>query len=175
MTEQDTAPSHPSAADINRWIAVREIDSESELHLSGDWATMCGIDDPDYLVADLLGFHQDGLSVATEGPGPGHRMPCPRHTASLPPLRSRTSDLVAVANGRLVGGVLSGARRATADVDTGEGQRHLDDANHSDCWTEDVHIQPDRHRAEIGRDLLGLLAGPWVTGRTRRSQGSPGG
>ncbi|WP_040713685.1 MULTISPECIES: GNAT family N-acetyltransferase [Nocardia] len=102
---------HSATLDTDRGeprIAVREIDSEAELHQFVRWAAMSGVGDPDFLVEQLLGFHQDGLL------GSGHtsaRATLRRtlDTHGVPAAAAtRTSASVAVVDGEIAGGVISG-------------------------------------------------------------------
>lgn len=89
-------------------IAVRDIDSEAELHQFVRWAAMSGVGDPDFLVEHLLGFHQDGLlgsdlittRATVRRTLDTHGVPAAAAT--------RTSASVAVVDGQLAGGILSG-------------------------------------------------------------------
>ncbi|MGN2636505.1 GNAT family N-acetyltransferase [Nocardia takedensis] len=91
-----------------RRIAVRDIDSEAELHQCLRWAAASGVGDPDFLVEQLLGFHRDGLlgsdlvtSRATlRRTLDGHGVPAAAAT--------RTTVTVALVDGQLAGGIISG-------------------------------------------------------------------
>ncbi|WP_040714194.1 GNAT family N-acetyltransferase [Nocardia takedensis] len=101
-------PTHARSATVPRRVAVRAIDSEAEIHQLTRWAAMSGIGDPDHLVEDLLEHHVDGLLGLDPAISPAvvsrtldtHGVPAAAAT--------RTTALVAVADGRIVGGILSG-------------------------------------------------------------------
>ncbi|MET7772070.1 GNAT family N-acetyltransferase [Nocardia sp. NPDC005366] len=92
----------------DRRITVREIDSETELNQFVRWAAISGVGDPDFLVEYLLGYHQDGLL------GSGHtnaRATLRRtlDTHGVPAAAAtRTTVSVAVVDGRIAGGVITG-------------------------------------------------------------------
>lgn len=95
---------HTTSSAPSRRIAVREIDSEAELHQFVDWAAMCGYGDPNLLVAQLTGFHRAGLlgsdRTSVHDTLDTHGVPAAAAT--------RTTALVAIADGRVVGGILTG-------------------------------------------------------------------
>ncbi|WP_216917625.1 GNAT family N-acetyltransferase [Nocardia noduli] len=102
---------HSATLDTDRAeprIAVREVDSEAELNQFVRWAAISGVGDPDFLVEYLLGFHQDGLL------GSGHtsaRTALRRtlDTHGVPAAAAtRTTVSVAVVDGDLAGGVITG-------------------------------------------------------------------
>lgn len=108
MIERNTTHTDSTATDSRARVAVREIDSEAELHQFVRWAAMCGIGDPDYLVESLLGFHREGL---LDSDRVTHRATVRNtlDTHGVPAAAAtRTTALVAVADGRIVGGVLTG-------------------------------------------------------------------
>ncbi|MFC9965671.1 GNAT family N-acetyltransferase [Nocardia ignorata] len=108
MIERHTTRTGTSTAHSSRRVAVREIDSEAELHQFVRWAAMCGLGDPDFLVEHLLGFHQEGLLGSDRTT---HRATVrdTLDTHGVPAAAAtRTTALVAVADGRIVGGILTG-------------------------------------------------------------------
>ncbi|MGW5456712.1 GNAT family N-acetyltransferase [Nocardia sp. NPDC003979] len=104
MTGRQTTRTSTAATPSPSRVAVREIDSESELHQFRRWAAMCGFGDPDLLVEQLLGFHRDGLlgsdRATVHDTLDTHGVPAAAAT--------RTTALVAVADGSIVGGILTG-------------------------------------------------------------------
>ncbi|WP_157978723.1 GNAT family N-acetyltransferase [Nocardia aurea] len=91
-----------------RRIAVRSVDSESELLRFVGWAQESGVGGPEFLVDQLLGFHHDGLLGVAADTTPrtiaetldSHGVPSAAAT--------RTTVAVAVLDGRLVGGIIAG-------------------------------------------------------------------
>ncbi|MGW4368067.1 GNAT family N-acetyltransferase [Nocardia takedensis] len=89
-------------------IAVREIDSEAELHQFLRWAAASGVGDPDFLIEQLLGFHRHGLlgndlvtsRAAVRRTLDSHGVPAAAAT--------RTTVTVALVDGELAGGIISG-------------------------------------------------------------------
>jgi GNAT superfamily N-acetyltransferase len=108
MIERHTTHASSSTAHPPSRVVVREIDSEAELEQFGRWADMCGTGAPDMLVEQLLGFHRDGLLGSDRTT---HRATVrdTLDTHGVPAAAAtRTTALVAVADGRIVGGILTG-------------------------------------------------------------------
>ncbi|WP_216916752.1 GNAT family N-acetyltransferase [Nocardia noduli] len=103
-----TRPARDATERPNPRIAVRSVDSESELHRFVGWSHESGVGDPEFLVDQLLGFHRNGLLGVAPDPTP-HTIQEILDSHGVPSAAAtRTTVAVAVLDGQLAGGIIAG-------------------------------------------------------------------
>ncbi|MGW4370334.1 GNAT family N-acetyltransferase [Nocardia takedensis] len=152
---------------VIRRVAVRAVDSEDEIHQFVRWAAMSGVADPDHLVQDLLEHHIDGLL----GLDPATSRAVVRRTLDTHGVpaaaATRTTALVAVADGRIVGGLLCGPTLWLLTRAVAAGHDHLLQALLRTTEIQVLAVDEPHRRCGIGTALIRAAVAAARTMRTR--------